>query len=152
MNKKVIAVGIAILVAPLVAHFEGLSRDLRDYWDPHGEVATACYGHTETAVVGKQRTHKECAELLLKDLESYAHQVDILVTTEIHPNTLAALSSFSYNVGIGTFKKSSVLKKINNGDIRGGCEYLKKYVFAGGKKLNGLVKRRKAEYDLCMDY
>jgi len=147
MNKKLAAV--VLIAAPLVAYFEGSS--LVTYLDPIGKP-TICYGHTETAKAIKVRSKEECTALLLRELEGFAHQVDVLVVPEIHPNTLAALTSFSFNVGIGTFKKSSVLKKINNGDIRGGCEYLTKYVYAGGKKLNGLVKRRGAERDLCLSY
>lgn len=144
--KRYVAAAVLIAV-PIVAHFEGVI--LKTYKDPIG-VETICYGHTETASEIRVRTKEECTALLLKELEGFAHQVDALVKPEIHPNTLASLSSFSYNVGIGTFKKSSVLKKINNGDIRGGCEYLTKYVYAGGKKLNGLVKRREVERDLCL--
>lgn len=148
MNKKLAAV--VLIVAPFVAYFEGFSPTT--YWDAHGKVDTICYGHTETAKEIRVRSKEECTALLLKELEGFAHQVDKLVIPEVHSNTLASLTSFSYNVGIGTFKKSSVLKRINNGDIRGGCEYLTKYVYAGGKKLNGLVKRRSQERDLCLSY
>jgi len=147
MNKRLAAV--VLIVAPIVAYFEGFSPVT--YEDPIG-LETICYGHTETASEIRVRSKEECTALLLKELEGFAHQVDKLVIPEVHPNTLASLVSFSYNVGIGTFKKSSVLKKINNGDIRGGCEYLSKYVYAGGKKLNGLVKRRSQERDLCLSY
>lgn len=107
MNKKLAAV--VLIAAPLVAYFEGVS--LTTYWDSHGRVDTICYGHTETASEIRVRTKEECTALLLKELEGFAHKVDVLVVPEIHPNTLAAFTSFSYNVGIGTFKKSSVLKK-----------------------------------------
>jgi len=58
--------------------------------------------------------------------------------------------SFSYNVGLGTYCKSTVSKLINQGKYIDACNYLPKYKYAGGKVYPGLVKRRAEEQNLCL--
>ena len=62
----------------------------------------------------------------------------------------AALASFVYNVGEGNFARSTLLRKLNQGDLRGACHELSRWVYAGGRKLNGLVSRRATERELCL--
>lgn len=61
----------------------------------------------------------------------------------------AAFVSFIYNVGAGTFAKSTLLKKLNGGDAARSCAELDKWTYAGGRVLPGLVKRREEEWALC---
>lgn len=61
----------------------------------------------------------------------------------------AALASFVYNVGEGQFSRSTLLRKLNAGDAREACAELSRWVYAGGRVLTGLVKRRAAERELC---
>lgn len=147
--KKIASVA-ALLAAGLVAHFEGFSPVT--YWDKYGQVDTICYGHTQTAKEIRVRSKGECRAILLKELEGFAEQVDALILVDIHPNTLAASSSLAYNIGIGNFKKSTVLKRFNRGDISGGCDAFLLWNKAGGKVLKGLQRRRESERALCLDY
>ena len=57
---------------------------------------------------------------------------------------------FIYNAGEGNFANSTMLKKLNSGDVAGACNELKRWVYSGGQKLAGLVARREAERDLCL--
>lgn len=147
MKKYIVAA--VLIAAPTAAYFEGVS--LTTYLDPIGKP-TICYGHTETAKEIRVRTQDECTKLLLKELEGFAHQVDRLVKPEVHPNTLAAYTSFAYNVGMGNFKRSTLLRKANAGDIEGSCDELLRWNRAGGKVLRGLTKRREAERALCLSF
>ena len=65
-------------------------------------------------------------------------------------NTRIAMLSFTYNVGGGALCKSSVARKINAGDLRGGCDALLLYNRANGVPLRGLTNRRVAERELCL--
>ena len=62
----------------------------------------------------------------------------------------AAYSSLSFNVGWGGVRKSTATRRLNAGDIAGGCEALTWWNKAGGRVVRGLVNRRAEEVDLCM--
>jgi lysozyme len=61
------------------------------------------------------------------------------------PARLAALTDFAYNLGLGNLRASTLRRRVNAGDWIAAGEELGKWVFGGGKKLNGLVRRRMAE-------
>lgn len=146
-HKKKSAGMVLALALPLVAQYEGLRT--KSYLDPVG-VLTVCYGETESVVSGVSYTEKECKEMLSARLGYFSLQVDRLVKIDISPETHAALSSFAYNVGLSAFEKSTLLKKMNAGDIIGACNELPRWNKANGKILPGLVKRRQAEKKLCL--
>ncbi|MBN8190431.1 glycoside hydrolase family protein [Salipiger thiooxidans] len=62
----------------------------------------------------------------------------------------AAYGSFAYNVGVAGAGKSTAVKRLNAGDIAGGCEALTWWNKAGGRVLRGLVARRAEERDMCL--
>lgn len=64
------------------------------------------------------------------------------------PLVLAAITDFAYNLGVGRYRASTLRKRIDAGDWDGATTELHKWVYGGGKKLPGLVKRRQAEADL----
>ncbi|WP_256937108.1 glycoside hydrolase family protein, partial [Enterobacter chuandaensis] len=61
----------------------------------------------------------------------------------------AALYSFTYNVGAGAFSRSTLLKKLNTGDVPGACIELQRWTYAGGKQWKGLITRREIEREVC---
>lgn len=65
-----------------------------------------------------------------------------------HPLALAAITDFAYNLGVGRYRASTLRKRIDAGDWGGATIELHKWVYGGGKKLPGLVRRRQAEADL----
>lgn len=132
----------------LITSFEGLR--LRAYRDAGRGIWTIGYGSTGAHVhPGMVITEKEAEWLLKTDLVRFEVAVGNLITSPITQNMFDALISFAYNLGAGTLKKSTLLKKVNanptDPTIRD--EFLK-YVFANKKRLPGLVKRRSAEADL----
>ena len=62
-----------------------------------------------------------------------------------YPNTLAAITDFVYNLGIGRYNASTLKRRINQQDWRGSVIELRKWVYGSGKKLLGLIKRREDE-------
>lgn len=130
-----------------VAGFEGLRQVA--YRDPVG-IPTACFGETKGVHMGDRYTLDECKDMLSDSLEIANNGVNSCVHTNISDNTRAALVSFTYNVGAGTFCRSTLVKRLNAGDVVGACNELPKFVYAKGVILPGLVRRREEEKRLCL--
>ena len=145
VQKSLIAGSLAMAVS-IVGYFEG--RELIGYADPVG-IPTICYGHTATAKVGDTKSPEECERLLQQDLGIALNAVDHALPN-LTAQTRAALGSFTYNVGVGAFNGSTLLRKAKSGDLIGACNELTRWVYAGGRKLSGLVNRRAAERELCL--
>ncbi|MBL4833640.1 MAG: lysozyme [Pseudomonas sp.] len=145
--KKSLVAGSLAMAVSVVAYFEGISFPA--YLDPVG-IPTICYGHTATAKLGQTKTEAECQALLQQDLGAALDAVDKHLPN-IPPATRAALGSFVYNVGTGNFQSSTLLRKAKAGDLVGACNELPRWVYAKGQKLNGLVRRREAERQLCLE-
>ncbi|MDF7132420.1 lysozyme [Proteus mirabilis] len=145
--KTATAGGLIALTVSMIAYFEGM--ETKSYKDVVN-VTTVCFGHTGTDIISnKIYSESECLALLEKDLSKVRREVDPLIKVEINDNTRAAIYSFAYNVGVGAFARSTLLKKLNAGDQHGACEEMKRWVYAGGKVWRGLVSRREAESALC---
>ena len=144
--KKAIIAGTLATAASLVAYFEGYKPDA--YVDPVG-IPTICYGHTATVKMGQTKTQAECDELLKGDLGAAMDAVNKALPDAPEP-TKAAFASFTYNVGVGAFRRSTLLRKAKAGDLYGACHELLRWTYAGGKELKGLVLRREAERELCL--
>ncbi len=143
-----VVVGAALGIAtPLVIKHEGFQPVA--YSDPVG-IPTACYGTTKNVRLGQTFTKEECDILLNDELSAAIRVVDDATDAPLNDYQLAALGSFVYNVGPAAFRSSTLLRKLNAGDIAGACDQLPRWIYAKGRKLPGLVKRRQAERDLCL--
>lgn len=132
----------------LLKQSEGLM--LRAYRDSVG-VLTIGYGHTGSDVKEGQSISLEEAERLLReDLLRFEKGVEDLVKVPLNDNQFSSLVVFSYNVGLGNFMNSTLLKKLNNEDYVGAAQEFPRWNKAGGKVLNGLTKRRNAERALFL--
>lgn len=134
------------LAAAIVQHFEGYEP--KAYVDPVG-IPTICWGHTDGVKIGQALSEAQCLEILGQDLLVAQKAVDRLVKVPMTNERRAALISFVFNAGEGNFAKSTILRKLNQGDTRGACAEISRWVYAGGKKLAGLVKRRAEERHYC---
>ncbi|HBS5744947.1 TPA: lysozyme [Klebsiella pneumoniae] len=155
MRKKLIGViaggGGAIAIASvMLGNADGLEgRRYYAYQDVVG-VWTVCDGHTGTDIRhGHLYTDRECDSLLKADLQKVASAIDPLIKVRIPDPTRAALYSFTYNVGSGAFASSTLLKKLNAGDVPGACKELQRWTYAGGKQWKGLITRREIEREVC---
>lgn len=125
--------------------FEGLRLTA---YECAGGVWTIGYGHTRGVKEGDTITGQEAEELLTEDMRN---ALDLLEGADVTLSTqgqVDALADFIYNLGIGSFLRSTLLRKIKAGagetEIR--AEF-RKWVYGGGVKLDGLVKRRQWEED-----
>jgi lysozyme len=141
--RRISAEGLA-----LIKRFEGLR--LTAYYDSVG-VLTIGYGSTGTHVSeGMTISEEEAEALLKKDLDRFEKGVASLVTVHLTDNQFAALVAFSFNVGLGNLKSSTLLKKLNAGDYAGASAEFPRWNKAGGVVLLGLTRRRNAEKDLFL--
>jgi lysozyme len=140
------------LAAALCRRFEGLR--LRPYLCSAG-VATIGYGSTRyldgrAVQLGDPPMTSAHAEVLLLDSlrRTYLPAVLQLCPAVDDARRLAALLDFTYNLGAGNLRASTLRRKVNAGEWRAArCELLK-WVRGGGRVLPGLVARRHVEADL----
>ena len=129
----------------LIKEFEGLR--LEAYLCP-ANVWTIGYGHTKTVRKGMKITQEEADELLAGDVAWVKNCADSAIKVELSANQVAAVYSFIYNCGAGAFRSSTLLRKLNKADYEGAANEFKRWNKGGGRVLNGLVRRRKAEASL----
>lgn len=67
------------------------------------------------------------------------------VTVQLNQDQFDALVSFTFNLGEGNLKQSTLLKKVNAGDFAGAAKEFPRWNKADGKVLAGLVRRRASE-------
>lgn len=137
------------LILPVIQQWEGY--EARPYKDVVG-VVTVCYGHTGPDIIWRKTyTKAECEAMLNKDTSKFTQGVlEISPELEARPYILASTISFSYNIGLANYKKSSVAKHFKAGEWKAGCDYMLKYTYAKGKYIRGLANRRKVEHEICM--
>lgn len=127
----------------LIKHFEGLR--LKAYKCPAG-VWTIGYGSTGPHVEeGTTITEGWADALLRKDVERFEKGVEELVKVDLAQDEFDSLVAFSYNVGLGNLKNSTLLRKLNQGDYASAALEFAKWNKAAGKVLTGLTRRREAE-------
>ena len=107
---------------------------------------TIGYGHYGPDVKKDMKISKERAnELFRKDIKFFEDCVNKSVKVKINQSMFNALVSFTYNVGYGNLKNSSLLKYVNKKQFKKASNEFKKWNKCGGKVLKGLVNRRKLE-------
>ena len=142
-----IAGGVIAAAMSLVAVYEG--RSLVAYLDPVS-IPTICEGYTHGVKLGDVATPEKCDQLTRQEVAQALAVVDGSVPHLLPDGTRVALASFVYNVGPGAYGGSTLLRLLRAGDIRGACNQLPRWVYAGGKKLRGLERRREAERQICL--
>lgn len=140
-NMKTGPKGIA-----LIKEFE--SVQLHAYKCPAG-IWTIGAGHTGPDVSpGMVITEGQADEILAGDLHKFEKAVNSAVKVPLTQNQFDALVAFTFNVGEGNLKSSTLLKLLNEGKYQEVPAQMLRWNKAGGKELAGLTRRRKAEGDL----
>lgn len=135
----------------LIKEFEGLKLET---YVCSGGKNTIGYGTTKINGVNVKKgmtiSVEQAEEFLKKDLEVFENAVKSAVKLPINQNQFDALVSFTYNLGGGNLNRSTLLRKLNAGDIQGAADEFLKWNKAGGKVLKGLERRRRAERKLFL--
>jgi lysozyme len=127
---------------------------LEAYKDVAG-IWTIGVGHTSdkhlTVLPGLKISKEVSRFLLALDVAEAEEAVDKFVTVPLTQNQYDALVSFVFNVGVGAFEKSTMLKRLNVADYTGASLQFERWVYAGGKIVKGLMNRRHKEKDLFLE-
>lgn len=128
----------------LIRHFEGFAPTV---YRCLGGKMTIGYGHVLTAdETWPDGIDQETADSLLRaDAAKAAGDVAAQVTVPLRQNQIDALVSFVFNLGGAAFARSRLRRKINQGLHDQAVEEFHRWVYAGGVRLKGLVRRRQAE-------
>lgn len=138
----------------LIREFEGFEP--KPYLCPAG-VPTIGYGSTRYEDGTRVRltdppiTRERADAIMLATLnKEYAPAVERYVQRYLEQHQFDALVDFAYNAGAQNLRTSTLLRKVNAGDMVGAAGEFARWIFANGKMLPGLVRRRKAEADLFL--
>ena len=126
----------------LIKHFE--SCKLTAYQDSVG-IWTIGWGHTGSVKKGDIWTQGEADNILLNDLDKFEGYVNQHVKVPLTQNQFDALVSWTFNLGPGNLKSSTMLTKLNEKKYDEVPSQMKRWNKAGGKVLRGLERRRNAE-------
>ena len=141
MQQRTIQVPSEALV--LAQHFEGLF--LKPYRCPAG-VPTIGYGHVIPSMAHPPITKAQAVAFLDSDMAVAVAGALRYCPKLIHDQRkLAAVADFVFNLGAGRLRISTLRRRINEEDWKEAARELSKWVWGGGKKLPGLILRRKAE-------
>jgi len=137
----------------LIKKFEGYRT--KPYKDVAG-LWTIGYGHligngkTLPDQYNREFTEGEIDELLRQDLAKFERGVTLQFPMLLRQCEFDSLCSFSFNLGLGTLEKSSLNKDILAGNKEQAAKDFLKYIYAGGKPVEGLKRRRLAEQKLFL--
>ena len=87
----------------------------------------------------------EAENLLANEMLEYENYINDNVEVELEQNQFDALVCWVYNLGVGSLRSSTMLTVLNDGDYKGVPAQIKRWNRAGGKVLDGLIRRRNAE-------
>ena len=134
----------------LICSFEGIK--LKAYDDGVGVwtigFGTTIYPNGIKVKKGDTCTEAQAKAYMAHDLKKFESAVNSAVTVSINQNQFDALVSLAYNIGTSGFKNSTLVKKLNAGDIRGASAQFNVWNKGGGKVMQGLVNRRDVERKL----
>ena len=113
-------------------------------------VPTIGFGETKGVQIGQTTTPPKALRQLLTSADEHAAGIKQCITVPISQGEYDAYLSLSYNIGVGAFCKSNLVKKLNSQDYAGACQDILKWNMAGGVVQPGLTKRRYEEFNTCM--
>lgn len=139
----------------LAKHFESCATVLPDgrvqaYWDADGGIYTIGWGSTgrdigKATVWTQAQCDKWISDRMAKDMAKIAGELP-----NLEPHELAACTSLAYNIGMGNFLSSTLVKRLKLGKKIEAAEQFLRWDRSGGKVLRGLTRRRKCERDIFL--
>lgn len=127
----------------LIKKWEGCH--LEAYPDPGtgGAPWTIGWGSTGPGIVkGVKWTQKQADDRLASDVRKFMVGVQSAITVHAAEKQIGAMTSLAYNIGLGAFRSSTLLRKLNAGDVAGASAQFTRWNRAGGKVMQGLTNRR----------
>ena len=138
----------------LIKTFEGFSSS--PYLDPIG-IPTIGFGSiwnddgSSVTMSQPDLNEAEAESYLRREVRHIEERIGRLIQSELTDNMFSSLCSFTYNIGTGALQRSTMRMKLNRGWYEAAAEEFPKWRKAGGRVLQGLVRRRIAERSLFED-
>lgn len=121
-----------------------------------GDVPTLGFGTTQGVRMGDRTTPPKALARALLDINQYEGAIKQCVRVPLHQSEYDAYVQLAYNIGTANFCRSTLVKRLNEGDYAGACAEISRWTRFQGKDCNirsnncyGLVTRRAAERALC---
>lgn len=140
-------VGLQPKLCPAGIWTVGFGRALTDQ---RGSFLRGQAGRDEAYAQYSNLSMEQAEQFLMEDTSKFSKGVADLLKVEVSSNEFSALVSLAYNIGLGAFKKSTVLRRLNAGDKGGAADAFLMWNKSNGKTLRGLVRRREAERKLFL--
>ena len=134
------------VAAALARKWEGCR--LTAYPDPAtgGDPYTIGYGATGPGIhKGVTWTQQQADKRLEQDVTRFVDGVRSMLKRPATDNQLGAMTSLAYNIGIGAFRRSTLLRLFNAGDAVGAGKQFDRWNKANGRVMKGLIRRRADE-------
>jgi lysozyme len=160
-KSRYLAIGGGTLLAAAIAFYASWEGTRYTAYQDVGGVWTICQGLTGPWVHrGLTMTARQCDAKFVEVIVE--HEQGLLACAPalaaVPDKTYIAINDWAYNVGIGAACKSTLVRKVQAGDLRGACAELSKWVLVKGRVVAGLVKRRVtgdleriSEQQLCLE-
>jgi lysozyme len=126
----------------LIKKFEGCELEA---YQCSANVWTIGYGHTQGIKEGDVCTQEDADRMLEEDLEEFEGYVQEAVNVPLEQHEFDALVAWTYNLGPSNLRSSTMLKRLNDSKFDQVPLEMRRWNKAGGKVLDGLVRRREAE-------
>jgi len=126
----------------LIKKFEGCELEA---YQCSANVWTIGYGHTQGIKEGDVCTQEDADRMLEEDLEEFEGYVQEAVNVPLEQHEFDALVAWTYNLGPSNLRSSTMLKRLNDSNFDQVPSEMRRWNKAGGKVLDGLVRRREAE-------
>jgi len=142
-NMNISAEGLS-----LIKKFEGC--ELKAYRCA-ANVLTIGYGSTKGVTEDMEITQEEAESLLQEEMHEYEGYINDMVKVPLEQHQFDAMVSWVFNLGSGNLSSSTLLKKLNNSEYDEVPAQIRRWNKAGGKVLDGLIRRREAEAKMFMN-
>ena len=147
-RKSITAIAVSAAALVSIVAYEGYSPTA--YTPVLGDALTIGFGTTEGVRPGDTTTPAVALARALKDVNKFDAALKKCITVPLHQYEHDSYISLAYNIGSDAFCKSTLVKKLNNMDYAGACLEILRWNKFKGKIMNGLTRRRAAEYKTCI--
>lgn len=153
IRKPLIALSVSAALVLSVANHEGFRSAA--YIPVPGDKVTYGHGFTtkpdgSAVKLGDYISKEQSTKRLNSELLHYKNDISKCITVPLTQYEVDAYTSLSFNIGVGAFCKSTIVKKLRSYDYEGACKEILKWDKFKGKALKGLTVRRQQEYNLCI--
>lgn len=115
-----------------------------------GDVPTIGFGTTSGVKLGDKTTPEKALSVAMRDVQAFEGALKECVTVPLSQNEYDAYISLSYNIGSNAFCRSTLVRRLNQGDYIWACNQILRWDQFKGKPLAGLTKRRQEEHRKCL--